>query len=166
MINKYNIRLFFLILLIINSVNIQAQKLSEKDYANNLSTKIDTLELNYIEWACPCANWLPIKYLVDTKQNINELGDSCIFIEADNEQLVLPQNYRVGGNGKNKTIVIGSYYEDIGISRDYISPVGKLPEKAKMFRYIDIKIIKPYMIWNEEIKDYQVLQKEDKTKFD
>lgn len=40
--------------------------------------------------------------------------------------------------------LIGSYYKRKGISRDYEKSTNQKPEKAKIFRYTKIEVIKPY----------------------
>ncbi len=135
-----------LILVVFSVCQAISQKITELDHPDTLSDKVDTIEVNYIAWACPCANWLETKYA--DMENTEHYGtaDECIFLEASESKFVIPYEYRCWYNG-NTIRLIGSFYKDKGISRDYESPVGKKPDHAKVFRYTQIEVIKPYTVF-------------------
>lgn len=121
------------------------------DFPIELHEKIDTIEVTYIAWACECANWLPDEHFnVDRDKLAEATEEYCIFIEADREEIKIPEEYYLGGTD-NRIRLIGSYYKEKGISRD--PEYAYKPEKAKVFRYSDIEIIKPYSIWDFKDKD-------------
>ncbi|MGZ5282534.1 MAG: hypothetical protein ACXWDO_06320 [Bacteroidia bacterium] len=109
-------------------------------YPTKLSNKIDTVEVKYISWACACANWLPAKYINDPNYSKTDYSNDCIFIEAEKNAEKVPESYIIE-SGK-KVRLIGSYYRDKGISRDYESPNDQRAEKAKVFKYSSFEIIK------------------------
>jgi hypothetical protein len=125
-------------------------------YPNDLSEKTDTIELSYINWACACANWRPTKLNgLQIEDSITD--ESCIFIEAG------PSTYQVSEEiycCSNRVRLIGSFYEDEGISRDYISPTDQKPDLARVFQYHTFEYIKPVQyyqssgdsIWLEEFQ--------------
>lgn len=102
------------------------------DYPKELENKIDTIEVTYIAWACACANWLPTTFLNDPNYYENDYSKDCIFLEADKKELVIPDEYHLGGND-NQIKLIGTFYKDQGISRGYIKPTSEKPDKAKVF---------------------------------
>ena len=159
--------LFILCLLMACGVNKKGQSEYELFYPKKLIKTIDTIEVTCINWACPCPNWLPVEYLDSMDKVMEAAEEYCIFIEADEPRLKMPRAYKNGRRG-NRIRLIGQYYKDKGISRDYLSPVGKLPEPAKVFRYSKVEIIKPYTIYDfstEPVSD-KVIGKEDKSYFE
>jgi len=110
------------------------------DYPKNLSTKIETIEVTYIDWACACANWLPTTYLENPSYDTTENASDCIFLEAENNNAKINDIDLV--NGANSFRLSGSYYEEQGISRDYKKATSQKPEKAKVFRYTKAELIK------------------------
>lgn len=131
---------------ICGSALAQKGKIKAKDYPKILNSGEDTLEVTYIAWACACPNWLPTQYLAIPNYSTTENTGDCIFIEAANKKIRIPEAYHVGGNG-NRIRLIGQYYEDEGISRDYIQQTSELPQKARVFRYRQVELVKPYTIW-------------------
>ena len=118
-----------------------------KDYPVDLSEKIDTIDLHYMGWACDCADWA-------LETDINKFGDDSIdslaimsiFIEAANSDLVIPDEYKNACCG-NTIRFIGQFYNDWGISRTYEIQFEK-PDFARVFRYIDYELLKPYTAWD------------------
>lgn len=111
----------------------------EPEHAADLHSKIDTLEVKYMNWACACANWLPTTYLEDSNYNASENTSDCIYIEASEDKMKLPEDLKAG----NITLqVIGSFYKEKGVSKDYIQPTSEKPEEARVFRYTDVGIVK------------------------
>lgn len=109
------------------------------EYPNSLSKKTETIEVSYIMWACACANWLPIP-----RENPEaEIKDTdCIFIEAAIPDLIVQDSFFDENQYKKKLRLTGSYYNDEGISRTYEMPTSQKPDKAKVFRYTKMEVIK------------------------
>ncbi|MQP53750.1 MULTISPECIES: hypothetical protein [unclassified Flavobacterium] len=113
--------------------NIILQGTIISDSTNTLENEIKELELNYIIWGCACANWI-------TTTDLNKYGTSienCIFIEPADDKLIIPNDY----NPHDKIIVKGQFYK----KKDYPHITRKMEEdleKAKVFRYTELKIIK------------------------
>ncbi len=106
------------------------------DSTNTLTGKTETLELEYIDWSCACANWITI---VDKKKYKDSgLVKHSIFIEPADSSLNLPESFN---HLQNRIKVTGQFY----VREDY--PQGTVQmeeplEKAKIFRYTSIQIIK------------------------
>lgn len=138
------------------------RKVNYSDYPKELSSKIDTIEVTYIAWACDCANWLPTHYLDNPLYQDSVFDHQCIFLEAKSEELMIPDEYRKGGN-TNKIRLVGSYYMDEGISKDYMQITPSKPDKAKVFKYSKIEIIKPYTVWDFSTENSETNTKLIKT---
>lgn len=151
---KLVIKLIILTLVISNCNLIQRQgDITKSDYPKKLISKVDTIEVKYIAWACECANWLPNKYFDLDNETLSENPEKyCIFLEAEKEDLRIPDEYCFSGF-ENRIRLIGSYYKDEGISRDFMQSTSHKPDKAKVFKYSEIEIIKPFKIWDFENKD-------------
>ena len=106
------------------------------DSTNTLTGKIETLELVYIDWFCACANWITIED--KKKYEDSGLAMHAIFIEPANPSLNLPESFN---HLQNRIKATGQFY----VREDY--PQGTVQmeeplEKAKVFRYTSIQIIK------------------------
>jgi hypothetical protein len=105
----------------------------------NLSDKTETIEVSYIAWACDCANWLPIP----RKNPDTEILDTdCIFIEPATDDLEVPDNFWSGGASQKKLKLTGNYYQTEGIPKGYEMETDLKPDKAKVFRYTKIEVVK------------------------
>ncbi len=137
------------------------------DYPYRLNNKVDTIEVTYVAWACACANWLPTNFLENPGFDTTDNAKNCIFLEADRSELIIPDEYRVGGNN-NRIRLIGSFYTDEGISRDYNKPTSQKPEKAKVFRYTYAELIKPYTVWDFSEKEpvRRIIEEGEKSIFE
>lgn len=111
------------------------------DYPRNLSSKIDTIEVIYVAWACDCANWLPVPR---ENQNEDVQSEDCIFITPSPDSLDIPQSF--WGDefdySNRKLRLIGSYYNTKGIPKDYDMNTEVKPDKAKVFRYTKVEVVK------------------------
>lgn len=108
------------------------------DTPNKLSKKQETISVRHIRWACDCADFIETNqelYLEDGNIDENKL----FFLEADNDSLktLLSRSTDVYGN---IIVLIGSYYEDMGISRDYEMKTPEKPDKARVFRFHKLEI--------------------------
>ncbi len=138
---KLILLILLLSILISNCGIIETQeKITSKDFPTKLSEQVDTIEVSYIEWACACANWLPTNYLDDPNYDASINSANCIFIEAEKEELKIPDEYPLGRT-ENRLQLIGRYYLDKGISRDYKQPIPQKPDYAKVFRYSKAEVI-------------------------
>ena len=59
------------------------------DRPSNLSSITETIELNYVNWACDCAPFIETKYVLNDP-NYETREQDCIFIESANAKLKLP----------------------------------------------------------------------------
>lgn len=105
--------------------------------SNKLENKIQSVEFHYIMWACECANWATLDD-IRKYENTDNLSDHCIFIEAADSSLILPDTL-----GYNNDVIqfTGQYYKNIGYPNDYVISEQQV-DKAKVFRYTSYKIIK------------------------
>lgn len=109
------------------------------DYPYFLEEKKEEITVFYVRWACACPNWMiwDEKYV---DEGPPENCDDCLFLESSNgihqELLDTIDN----GHG-TKIKLIGFYYKEKGISRDYDSPTPEHPSYAPVFRYEDYQII-------------------------
>ena len=109
------------------------------NYPNDIEERIDTIEVSYITWACACANWINNEYFEKNPDYIDkDYAKDCFFIEAENEDDMLPEKYH---SNRYDIRLIGSFYKDNGISKDYIKPTSQKPEKSRVFRYVKYEII-------------------------
>lgn len=128
-------------------------EVTSSDFPKELGLQADTIEITYIAWACTCPNWLPDEYFdLDNDKLSEKPEDYCIFIEAEQAEMKIPDEYQLGGY-RNRIRLIGRYYKDKGISRDYEQQTPQKPEKARVFRYSHVEVIKPYSIWDFTDKD-------------
>ena len=102
-----------------------------------LENKTQTLELNYIAWACDCANWATNEDLENYSENIGDtLAKQSIFIEPANKTLELPDTL---GYGNDIIKFTGQFYNEKGFPKDYHSL--QEPEESRVFRYTDYEVI-------------------------
>jgi hypothetical protein len=106
------------------------------DSTNILTGKTETLELEYIDWSCACANWITAND--KNKYKNSGLAKHTIFIEPANPDLKLPLFF---DNLRHHIKVTGQFY----VREDY--PQGTIQmeqhlEKAKVFRYTNIEVTK------------------------
>ncbi len=104
----------------------------------SLETRVQTIELSYIAWACDCANWATSE---DINRYADNYGDSlaqlCIFVEPGESSLVLPDTI-----GYNNDLVrfTGSFYEKAGFPKGYRSE--EHADKGRVFRYTKFEVVK------------------------
>lgn len=111
---------------------------STVDSPKELHAQVDTINVTYISWACACANWLPTTYLEDPNYNVTDNAADCIYIEARKEHLKVPEDLKTN----NMTIqLVGSFYKEPGVSKDYVQQTSEKPEEASVFRYTDVGIV-------------------------
>jgi hypothetical protein len=106
-----------------------------KDTTNTLNGVERELTIQYTVWGCACANW------ITKEDNVNHSGDSKyhFFLEPINDSLKkIEQDINAL---ENDVIVKGQFY----VRKDFPKNVAQHEEpmqKAKVFRYHDIRIVK------------------------
>ncbi|GAB2833533.1 hypothetical protein GCM10027043_39440 [Ferruginibacter profundus] len=118
--------------------DVATQKIAPKiisDSTNELTGKIQQLELEYVVWGCACANWISpgdrIKY-----QKENALSSHSIFIEPADSTLRLPDFFDAS---KHNLIVTGQFYKNEDYPKGTLQTEENL-EKAKVFRYTEFRM--------------------------
>jgi len=115
---------------------------------NTLTGKTETLQLHYIVWGCPCANWATPEDLAKYEGDI--LAEHCIFIEPATQALAVPLYFDPARHG---IIVTGQFYTKPGYPTGTVKTEEQL-DKARVFRYNKISIFK---------KDIDYSPKDDTT---
>jgi hypothetical protein len=117
-----------------------------KSGAFTLKTKIDTIDMRDMRWACDCPNW---RYADSVRQDFSGAND--FYIEPASPDLKLPEGLGIAARIR----FIGREYIAHGYPEhpDFIDPD---PPKGKVFRYYAYKIYKPfYVYWPEtNVKDW------------
>lgn len=104
------------------------------DYPYTLEDQEDTLDLTYIQWACACANWIPTSNFEVPSYANTDYSKDCIFIESGHADLLVNEE-PVKGYSSKRIRVVGSFYKNEGISRDYENPLIK---NQKLPGFLDI----------------------------
>lgn len=110
-----------------------------------LEHKTQTIELEYIGWACDCANWATPKDIEKFYDKEDSLSQKSVFIEPIDKAVQLPDT--LGYNG-DRIQFTGQFYVNKGYPEGYESE--QKPEKAKVFRYSTYEVIKSN---HKEIKE-------------
>lgn len=100
-----------------------------------LYEKIDTIEVSNIQWACDCAEWGIIGEAVPD----DELEHYSIFIEAAPGTEKYEDANIKAGCWAHKLKLVGSFYQNKGISIDYDIKFEK-PKPARVFRYMKYEV--------------------------
>jgi hypothetical protein len=98
--------------------------------------KEQNIELTYIAWACECANWATKNDILKYQDFEDRLAEKCVFIESANNNVQVPDSLI-----RNNTRISfkGNFYKSKGFPKGFDSKQN--PEKAKVFRYYEYKII-------------------------
>jgi hypothetical protein len=111
--------------------------LEEDKQTFKLDDKKQTLKLQFVEWACACANWATIDDINKAKST-GRLPEYCLFIEPADKKLTLPDT--IGYNGDIVEFT-GQFYTDKGFPNNFIKTEEPV-DKARVFRYFSFKVIK------------------------
>jgi hypothetical protein len=114
--------------------------ISVDDLRTRLSTKIDTLNLVYVQRHCDCPEWIEISRFKDPAGARDE---DYIYVEAANKNLELGATYPTYAEAGYVLRVSGSFYDTKGIPADMVQHADQKPERARIFRYISSDLIKP-----------------------
>ena len=110
------------------------------DQPKELSNKIETIEVGYVNWACDCANFYEAKLYSENK-DYRLKADECIFIEPKEKSLKIPEDY-FDTIYRNKNLrLMGRFYLDEGISSTYEMKTPEKPNYSKVFQYESYEII-------------------------
>ena len=104
--------------------------------SNKELEKEQNIELNYIAWACECANWATKNDMVKCQDFQDKLAEKCVYIEAINAKVEFPDSLI---KFNTKVLFKGNFYKNKGFPEGFTSKQN--PEKAKVFRYYEYKII-------------------------
>jgi len=106
-------------------------------YTKSLEDTIQTLDLEYVAWACQCANWtMPSD--IDKYKDTGKLSDHSIFIEPADSSLVLPDTLAYSGDLIKFT---GQFYKEKGYPKNY-ERTEETVDKARVFRYKKYKVVR------------------------
>ena len=98
--------------------------------------KEQNIELTYIAWACECANWATKNDIDEYQDFEDKLAEKCVYIEAVNTEVEFPDSLI---KFNTKVLFKGNFYKNKGFPKGFESDQN--PEKAKVFRYYEDKII-------------------------
>ena len=119
---------------------------------NRLNEQEETIELQYIAWACECANWATLEDIKRYSRNDDDsLAQSCVFIEPANKSLELPDTLRYSADIIRFT---GKFYEKKGFPKNYVSDQN--PDMARVFRYTEYDVVR------SNYKNYKTTMEENK----
>lgn len=98
--------------------------------------KEQNIELTYIDWACECANWATKSDIEKYQDFEDKLAEKCVYIEPTNDSVEIPDSLI-----RNNTRILfkGNFYKNKAFPKGFESDQN--PEKAKVFRYYEYKII-------------------------
>jgi hypothetical protein len=100
---------------------------------NKLEDKTHTIDLNFIPYACDCANWR-INKIDHLEVHLDDIGE--IYLEPQIPEIGIPDSVSVIGT----TIeVVGRFYKWNGFPTGYHSE--EIPDKARVFQYSDYKVM-------------------------
>ncbi|WP_421794533.1 hypothetical protein [Haliscomenobacter sp.] len=133
--------LLFLLFIIGLALNFYLQSTPTfLDRPYKLSATTETIEVNYINWACDCANFIETKYaLNDLNYEIRE--QDCIFIEPANAKLKLPEQYFEKDHFEKNLRLTGQFYLKKGIPRFHEQKTPEKPAPARVFRYSKFEVV-------------------------
>jgi len=130
-----------LIILLISCKGPHSTKNKSKDfyptYTKNLEDSIQTLELEYISWACQCANWA-IPSDIDKYNDTGNLSEHSIFIESADNAIDLPDTLGYNGDLIKFT---GQFYKEKGYPKNY-EKTEESVDKARVFRYNKYQVVR------------------------
>ena len=104
---------------------------------NKLDGKVQKIQLEYIAWACDCANWALPNDIEKYHDHGDTLSELCVFIEPADSSLILPNGV---GASMNVIEFTGQFYKIKGFPKGYKS--AEMPDKARVFRYTKYRLIR------------------------
>lgn len=126
---------------------------------DNLSSRLDTLELTYYFGNCDCQRWINSEIHTNALSDHSDLDEldprgqiefnldkHGYYIEAATKELTIDWRTHVNGT----TIrFIGREYKDKRLPKDGGFTVPN-PPMGKVFRYYSYQLLRPYKVWGPE----------------
>jgi hypothetical protein len=104
---------------------------------DQLEDKVQTIELEYIPWACDCANWASPEDIDRYNDNKDDsLATLSIFVEPADPSLALPDTI---GYINDRIRFIGQFYKTKGFPKGFKS--SENGTRARVFRYTKFEVL-------------------------
>lgn len=108
---------------------------------SNLSDNSETIELDYINWACDCPDFAEANS--NTQNPDYEIREEdCFYIEAARPDSAVPQAFYDSLHFDYRLKLHGSFYKDVVVPADYEAKTPERPEKGRVFRYTEYELVK------------------------
>ncbi len=105
---------------------------------SQLEDRAQTLELMYVSWFCPCANWITENEYKRYKDT-GILSDQTFFVEPASQDLTIPDTIGYAGDLVKFT---GQFYSEKGYPKNLVKSDEMPIKRAKVFRYTNYKILR------------------------
>jgi hypothetical protein len=104
---------------------------------DQLEDKVQAIELEYIPWACDCANWASPEDIDRYNDNKDDsLATLSIFVEPADPSLALPDTI---GYINDRIRFIGQFYKTKGFPKGFKS--SENGTRARVFRYTKFEVL-------------------------
>ena len=138
---KFVVTIFCFLLLACSS-DTSKSKIKNGDYyptyTKDLEDTVRALDLQYVAWACQCANWATETDIKKAEDHGNKLADKSIFVEPADNLVELPDTLGYSGDLIRFT---GQFYKDKGYPQKYPKTEMRV-DKSKVFRYTKYQVLK------------------------
>ena len=138
---KFVVTIFCFLLLACSS-DTSKSKIKNGDYyptyTKDLEDTVRTLDLQYVAWACQCANWATEADIKKAEDHGNKLADKSIFVEPADNLVELPDTLGYSGDLIRFT---GQFYKDKGYPQKYPKTEMRV-DKSKVFRYTKYQVLR------------------------
>lgn len=110
------------------------------DTKGDLEVEVQTIELQYIAWACDCANWASPEDIELFHHNEEDtLAKLCVFVEPAPGVEELPDSISYP---RDLVRFTGRFYSGKGFPDSYHS--FQDPAPARVFQYTDFEVLKSH----------------------
>jgi len=138
---KFVVTIFCFLLLACSS-DTSKSKIKNGDYyptyTKDLEDTVRALDLQYVAWACQCANWATETDIKKAEDHGNKLADKSIFVEPADNLVELPDTLGYSGDLIRFT---GQFYKDKGYPQKYPKTEMRV-DKSKVFRYTKYQVLR------------------------
>ena len=138
---KFVVTIFCFLLLACSS-DTSKSKIKNGDYyptyTKDLEDTVRALDLQYVAWACQCANWATEADIKKAEDHGNKLADKSIFVEPADNLVELPDTLGYSGDLIRFT---GQFYKDKGYPQKYPKTEMQVA-KSKVFRYTKYQVLR------------------------
>ena len=138
---KFVVTIFCFLLLACSS-DTSKSKIKNGDYyptyTKDLEDTVRALDLQYVAWACQCANWATEADIKKAEDHGNKLSDKSIFVEPADNLVELPDTLGYSGDLIRFT---GQFYKDKGYPQKYPKTEMRV-DKSKVFRYTKYQVLR------------------------